>query len=312
MDDLKCPICGEHTNVYMGKARKDGLCRKHGMQANKGEIIQCTNCGKWNEKDVICECKKVKKVKSENELTCIICGEPSNGQHFCFDCWKGIKVFYKDITHLNNIYQAKEYYYNLKNSIFWINKIEYAQEACKKLYAIAEIIDEFKDIKQEKIAIKDITYLLTKKKDYLENKDKPEKKEQLILENDNLKEISKEVEDYRRLNPAEHHCHDGHYVRSPYEVIIDNELYRAKIFHEYERKYKALDGKYYYPDFYIPDYDLYIEYFGMNENKQKNLYKEELFKKDKTHNFAFIWEKSKCNLDEKIIDIIEEYKKRNK
>ena len=55
------------------------------------------------------------------------------------------------------------------------------------------------------------------------------------------------------------------------EVIIDNELYRAKIFHEYEKKYKGLDGKYYYPDFYIPEYNLYIEYFGMNENKQKIL-----------------------------------------
>ena len=45
-EELKCPICGEPTNIYMGKARKDGLCRKHGMQANKGEIVQCNDCGK--------------------------------------------------------------------------------------------------------------------------------------------------------------------------------------------------------------------------------------------------------------------------
>lgn len=90
-EQLRCPICGEPTNVYMGKARKDGLCRKHGMQANKGEIIQCPDCGKWNEKDVICECKKVKENKIDNELTCIICGEPSNGKHFCMNCWKKYK-----------------------------------------------------------------------------------------------------------------------------------------------------------------------------------------------------------------------------
>ncbi len=88
---LRCPICGEPTNVYKGNARKDGLCRKHGMQANKGELIQCADCGKWNEKDVICECKKVKEEsnisKPENELACIICGEPSNGKHFCIKCW---------------------------------------------------------------------------------------------------------------------------------------------------------------------------------------------------------------------------------
>ena len=62
------------------------------MQAKKGEIVQCADCGKWHEKEVICDCKKVKEeskeIKSENELTCIICGEPSNGKHFCIDCWK--------------------------------------------------------------------------------------------------------------------------------------------------------------------------------------------------------------------------------
>ena len=57
---------------------------------------------------------------------------------------------------------------------------------------------------------------------------------------------------------------------------------------------------------------MFIEYCGMNENKQKNLYKEELFKKDKSCNFVFIWPKEKGNLDERIIDIIEEYKQKSK
>ncbi len=93
-EQLRCPICGEPTNVYMGKARKDGLCRKHGMQANKGEIFQCNDCGKWVEKDTICDCKKKEEsniAKCENELTCIICGEPSNGKHFCLKCWNKYK-----------------------------------------------------------------------------------------------------------------------------------------------------------------------------------------------------------------------------
>lgn len=37
--ELVCPICGEPTNIYMGKARKDRLCRKHGMMKNAGEIV---------------------------------------------------------------------------------------------------------------------------------------------------------------------------------------------------------------------------------------------------------------------------------
>ncbi len=88
-EELKCPICNEPTNVYMGHARKDRLCKKHGKMANAGEIIQCATCGKWNEKDVICECKKDKEeAKNDNELTCIICGAPSNNKHFCLSCWK--------------------------------------------------------------------------------------------------------------------------------------------------------------------------------------------------------------------------------
>ena len=298
----KCQICGKTTKFNFP------LCKDCNDLKEQGEIVQCADCGKWNEKDVVCECKKVKEEnKPENELTCIICGEPSNGKHFCMNCWKGIKVFYKDITHLNNIYQAKEYYYNLKNSIFWINKNEYAQEACKKLYAIAEIINEFKDIKQEEIAIKDITYLLTKKKEYLENKDKPKEKEQLILENDDLTGVSEEVADYRRMYPATIRCEDGHYVRSNNEKVIDDRLYRKRVFHEYETRYKALDGQPYYPDFYLPDADVFIEYFGVSESKEKNEKKKKLFMQDIKHNFEFIPQEKVGVLDDTIDDIIDKY-----
>ena len=82
--DLICPICGEPTNVYMGNARKDKLCRKHGKMANDGEIIQCPDCGKWHDVNDECDCKK-------NELKCIICGKNSNGKHFCIECWNKYK-----------------------------------------------------------------------------------------------------------------------------------------------------------------------------------------------------------------------------
>ena len=34
--------------------------------------------------------KETTKTES-NELTCIICGEPSNNKHFCLECWKKYK-----------------------------------------------------------------------------------------------------------------------------------------------------------------------------------------------------------------------------
>lgn len=98
-NELKCPICGEPTNVYMGKARKDKLCRKHGMMKNAGEIdvnddgfFVDVATGKILNPPAEAP-KKVEEPKQEakngaDELTCIICGEPSNGKHFCFDCYK--------------------------------------------------------------------------------------------------------------------------------------------------------------------------------------------------------------------------------
>lgn len=94
MDNLKCPICGEPTNTYMGRARNDKLCRKHAKDLKEGLINQCPDCGKWNKIGEICECKQKKQSESEKtdkELTCIICGQPSKGKHFCYECWKKYK-----------------------------------------------------------------------------------------------------------------------------------------------------------------------------------------------------------------------------
>lgn len=197
---LRCPICGEPTNVYMGKARKDGLCRKHGMQANKGEIVQCADCGKWNEKEVICDCKKVKEeikeLKPDNELTCIICGEPSNGKHFCIKCW----AKYKD------------------------KSIDIRISNCKEI----EILDAYGNLQYK--------------------------------------------------------CDDGRKVRSKSEKIISDFLFKYGIRTIYEK------AVYYYPnenetitlhpDFYLPDYDYYIEHNGVNTNSYKSNKKktEEMYK----------------------------------
>ena len=96
-NDLICPICGEATYLVYGHPRKDRLCKTHGMMQNKGELVQCPDCGKWNKTNEACLCKQPKaKPKAEavaeaSDLTCIICGEPSNGKHFCVKCYKKYK-----------------------------------------------------------------------------------------------------------------------------------------------------------------------------------------------------------------------------
>ena len=100
IDNLVCPICGEATYLVMGKnPRKDRLCKKHSNMLFHKEIIQCEKCGGWNGDDVSCKCKATKKVvvkqlpteATASDLTCIICGENSNGKHFCLKCYKRYK-----------------------------------------------------------------------------------------------------------------------------------------------------------------------------------------------------------------------------
>ena len=87
-DALICPICGEATRVYMGKARKDRLCGKHADMLKVGELILGDD-GKFTTKE---ETKpKAEAVAAASDLTCIICGEPSNGKHFCLKCYHEYK-----------------------------------------------------------------------------------------------------------------------------------------------------------------------------------------------------------------------------
>lgn len=92
MEELKCPICGEPTFIYFGNPRKDRLCSKHGKELKDNLIEQCKNCGQWHKSNEICKCQEIKQTeKPTNNLTCIICGQGSNGKHFCIDCWKKYK-----------------------------------------------------------------------------------------------------------------------------------------------------------------------------------------------------------------------------
>jgi hypothetical protein len=76
--------------------------------------------------------------------------------------------------------------------------------------------------------------------------------------------VSNTVE-FRDKFKAEHRAQDGHYVRSKSELIIDNWLYVSKVVHAYERKLPIEEDL--YCDFYIPTGKVYIEYWGLEEDK---------------------------------------------
>jgi hypothetical protein len=87
-------------------------------------------------------------------------------------------------------------------------------------------------------------------------------------------------DNFREKFPATFRTKDGHMVRSRAEVIIDNALYDYKLAHAYERKLPIEEDL--YSDFFIPTENVYIEYWGM-ENDPKYLERKkvklEIYKK---------------------------------
>ena len=103
--ELKCPICGEPTNVYMGRARKDKLCYKHGRMANKeeiklndnGEYVNVATGEILNTKQVVKKSEEnntnasnennVITINEQNKSRCITCGKKTDGLLFCASCY---------------------------------------------------------------------------------------------------------------------------------------------------------------------------------------------------------------------------------
>lgn len=77
-----------------------------------------------------------------------------------------------------------------------------------------------------------------------------------------------EYKKYIEINPPT--TIKGEIVKSYGEMEIANYLFSNSINYEYEAKYKydtdTSEYGEYHPDFYLPDYDIYIEYFGIDRN----------------------------------------------
>lgn len=94
MEELKCPICGEHTRVYMGNARKDKLCGKHADMLKNGEI-EINDEGLFIDVETksilnMDYMKEIKKLIVEDDgiTRCITCGrETKPGYFFCPFCY---------------------------------------------------------------------------------------------------------------------------------------------------------------------------------------------------------------------------------
>jgi hypothetical protein len=104
-------------------------------------------------------------------------------------------------------------------------------------------------------------------------------------------------DDFREKFKADIRAKDGHNVRSKSELIIDNWLYDSKIVHAYERKLPIEESL--YCDFYIPTGKVYIEYWGLVDDKYLNRKNKKLDVYKKYHlNLIELLEKDIANLDD--------------
>lgn len=106
------------------------------------------------------------------------------------------------------------------------------------------------------------------------------------------------VDDFRLKYPANQRTTDGHYVRSRAEMLIDNFLYYNKIVHAYEKKVNIDEPM--FCDFFIPNHNIYIEFWGLEENekyKERKKRKQDLYAKYK-FKLIELFDKDLDNLDE--------------
>ena len=87
---------------------------------------------------------------------------------------------------------------------------------------------------------------------------------------------------YRPKYPSKYLCLDGHYARSLSEVVVDNCLHINGIHHDSEGEIlkKNSENRKFKFDWYLPDSDIYIEFFGFSGKKyHKNRKEKEKFYK---------------------------------
>lgn len=106
----------------------------------------------------------------------------------------------------------------------------------------------------------------------------------------------------------------GEYVKSKAEKRISDYLYKNEIKYKYEKPVRVWFGlKKLYPDFYLPEYKVYIEYFGMMSDKkyrQAAYWKMGMYERSKIP--VYVLDGSQYNSIEKNLgEIIWELKQKN-
>ena len=266
METKKCPICGETTSSYMGNYRKDGLCKKHALEFKNGKIIQCEKCNQWHNKEEDCKCKH-----NSCNTKCIVCGNTTEFEGydnlFCKQCYTTrVSKIRNSFDHNKSKKQIQDNYMEIKHSITSYNDKENFIDGLCFMTALAKELsyihnDNFLSSRVNKDIRTAINEFAQKQ-----------------IEKPKDTKTSFNDKDFREKWPRE--CDDGHYVRSLSEKAIDDWLYNHNYLHAYEKSvYMETEPEaVVLSDFYIPEADLYLEFWGIEDNEQYEKRKEQKIK----------------------------------
>lgn len=258
---MKCIICGKPSGKYY-------FCVNCNKLKDEGKIVKCDQCGKWHKSNEKCSCSVSQKDKEQTK-TCIVCGKDAPKGSLCSECYYEMKDFKESFDKNAKLFEMKDYYFNLRSSIYRMKTFDYVKSNCNKLFAIANFVKEIcKDSSLVDRAENDIVEIITSKKP-----------QQEVVVTEEVKAKDSHREELLRA------C-DGHYVKSDPEVVIDDMLYELRVVHCYEKKVPIdCDEKAIKCDWFIPILNsrsgIYIEYWGMNtkdylanKERKRKAYKE--------------------------------------
>ena len=102
---------------------------------------------------------------------------------------------------------------------------------------------------------------------------------------------------------------DGTWVQSIGERLIAEILAAEKIRYRYDERFRILDGYAIRPDFYLPEFDVYIEYWGMTTADYKiGMLKKQQLYQQQGKRLISLYPKDKPRMKQVLMSKLEQYR----
>lgn len=268
MASKQCAICNEKSGMYP-------LCKKHLAMIKTNEVIK--QDGKWvlNNKDKeetlidvlgFSYVETPLGVEYENDThKCYVCGADSYSGKQCKSCYYETVDFKTNIDKNRKAHEFREWYYNLKNSIYKIKNKDNVESNCNKLIALAILCRDLHDDDSLLSRVYTDIQEINKKFNTKENI----KTAEFANYDENKNETSGQVK-----------CQDGHWVENDLEREIDDILYSLRRVHVYAKKVNEITERTVKSDWFIPILSdtkgIYIELWGMDTEEYKKNKEEKI------------------------------------